>query len=125
VGAATTAVVFGQLMTTSYDPTDVACAAALDRVSAPGDLVAVVSADVAHDGSVTNDFQEPTLFYLADRRGFSIAADERTPATVAADAEAGARWLLDDRPNGLPAGFHTGLKPISGLPSGCFIAPLT
>jgi hypothetical protein len=80
------------------------CAAELDAVSAPDDLVVVSTSSRTVQDGVTNNYQEPVVFFLADRRGWSLAADQHTPDAVAALRAAGARFLVVEDPHLVPAG---------------------
>jgi hypothetical protein len=85
------------------------CATELDEVSAPADLVVVDTTSTAVDrtlggNGVPNNWQEPVVFYRADRRGWSLAADQFDPARLAADRQAGARFFVDVDPVLVPAG---------------------
>ncbi len=85
------------------------CATELDEVSAPGDLVVVDTTSNALDNGVPNNWQEPVVFYRADRRGWSVAADQLDAARLAADRQAGARFFVDVDPALVPAG-----SPLAG-----------
>jgi 4-amino-4-deoxy-L-arabinose transferase-like glycosyltransferase len=80
------------------------CAVALDAVSAPSDLVVVSTTSRTVQDGVTNNFQEPVVFYLADRRGWSLAADQHTPDQVAGLRDQGARFLAVYESNLVPVG---------------------
>jgi hypothetical protein len=79
------------------------CAEALD-VSMPGDLVVVGTTSPARDGLVVNNHDEPVIFFLAERKGWSLAADEYEPATLAAYRDQGARFFVNPEPDLLPPG---------------------
>ncbi len=80
-----------------------ACAEALD-VSVPGDLVVVGTTSLTRDGDVANNYQEPIVFFLAERTGWSLGADEYTPAVLASYRDQGARFFVNPDPDLLPAG---------------------
>jgi hypothetical protein len=80
------------------------CATELDAVSAPGDLVAVSTTSRSVQDGVTNNYQEPIVFFLADRKGWALAADDHTPDAVGALRTAGARFLVVGDPQLVPAG---------------------
>jgi hypothetical protein len=80
------------------------CAGELAEVSGAGDLVVVDTTSLALDRGVPNNWQEPVVFYRADRRGWSLAADQLDPARLAADREAGARFFVDVDPTLVPDG---------------------
>lgn len=85
------------------------CATELDEVSGAGDLVVVDTTSLATDNGVPNNWQEPVVFYRADRRGWSLAADQLDPARLAADRDAGARFFVGVDPTLVPAG-----SPLAG-----------
>lgn len=90
------------------------CATELGEVSGPGDLVVVDTTSSAvdrtlGDNGVPNNWQEPVVFYRADRRGWSLAAGQLDPARLAADQRAGARFFVDVDPTLVPAG-----SPLAG-----------
>lgn len=85
------------------------CASELDEVSAPGDLVVVDTTSVALDNGVPNNWQQPVVFYRADRKGWSLAADQLAPANLEADRNMGARFFVDVDPALVPAG-----SPLAG-----------
>ncbi|MCF7547433.1 glycosyltransferase family 39 protein [Pseudonocardia sp. WMMC193] len=70
------------------------CATELDAVSAPDDLVVVSTTSRTTDGAVANNYQEPVVFFLADRKGWSLPADHHIPDEVEALRTAGARFLV-------------------------------
>jgi 4-amino-4-deoxy-L-arabinose transferase-like glycosyltransferase len=80
-----------------------ACAEALD-VSVPGDLVVVGTTSLTRDGDVANNYQEPIVFFLAQRTGWSLAADQYDPAVLASYRDQGARFFVNPDPELLPAG---------------------
>jgi hypothetical protein len=80
------------------------CSAQLDQVSQPGDLVVVSTTSNAIDRGTPNNYQEPTVFYLADRKGWSLAADQHVPALLADYATQGARFFVNGDPSLVPAG---------------------
>ena len=80
------------------------CATELDAVSAPADLVVVSTTSRTTDGAVPNNFQEPVVFFLADRKGWSLPADRHTPDEVTDLHSAGARFLVVGDPQLVPAG---------------------
>ncbi|MCE3555475.1 glycosyltransferase family 39 protein [Pseudonocardia sp. RS11V-5] len=70
------------------------CAIALDAVSTPSDLAVVSTTSRTVEDGVTNNYQEPIVFFLADRKGWSLPADRHTPEEVARLRAAGARFLV-------------------------------
>jgi len=81
-----------------------ACATQLDAVSASWDLVVVSTTSRTVEDGVANNYQEPVVFFLADRRGWSLPADEHTPASVESLRAAGAGFLVVGDPQLVPAG---------------------
>ena len=70
------------------------CGAVIRTVIPASDLVVIASTDVAFDNRVPNNYQDPTLFYYGDRRGWSLAADQDAPTLVTSYQGSGARWLI-------------------------------
>lgn len=79
------------------------CADALDQVSQPADLVVVSSTDPALDAGVPNNWQDPIIFYMADRRGWSLAADQHLPSFLADYQQSGAKYFVLSEPSLVPA----------------------
>jgi hypothetical protein len=79
------------------------CAEALD-VSRPGDLVVVGTGSRTRDGDAVNNYQEPIVFFLAERKGWSLAADQYDPALLDSYRRQGARYFVNPDPDLLPAG---------------------
>jgi Dolichyl-phosphate-mannose-protein mannosyltransferase len=79
------------------------CAETLD-VSVPGDLVVVGTTSPARDGDVDNNYHEPVIFFLAERKGWSLPADQYDPATLAAYRDQGAKFFVNPEPALLPPG---------------------
>jgi 4-amino-4-deoxy-L-arabinose transferase-like glycosyltransferase len=79
-----------------------ACAAALAEVSKPGDLVVVGTTSTTTMSGVTNNYQEPVVFYQADRKGWSLAADQQMPKRLVSDVRQGARFLVEPDPRLAP-----------------------
>jgi 4-amino-4-deoxy-L-arabinose transferase-like glycosyltransferase len=80
------------------------CSTALDAVAGQPDLVVVSTQSRTIEDGVTNNYQEPQVFFLADRKGWSLAADQHTPEQVAGLRDAGARFLVEGYPQLVPAG---------------------
>ncbi|WP_433505517.1 ArnT family glycosyltransferase [Pseudonocardia halophobica] len=80
------------------------CAIALDAVSIPSDLAVVSTTSRTVEDGVTNNYQEPVVFFLADRKGWSLPADHHTPDDVDALRAAGARFLVVGDPQLVPTG---------------------
>lgn len=78
------------------------CATALDRVSAPSDLVVVGTTSTSVVNGVTNNFEEPIVFFQADRKGWSLPADQYEPNLVAAYQHQGARYFVNPEADLLP-----------------------
>ncbi len=85
------------------------CSSELAALSAPTDLVVISTTSLAVDRGTANNFQEPTIFYLADRKGWSLAADQHEPSTLAGYAQQGAKFFVNDDPDLVPAG-----SPLAG-----------
>lgn len=107
-----------------------ACGNAIRTVVPPGDLVVITSRDVAYDNGTPNNFQDPTLFFHGDRRGWSLAVDQ-DPALIETYRQQGARWLI------VAGGARLGQRPAlaayvaarpdlgPGVEAGCGIFPLS
>ncbi|GAA4697106.1 hypothetical protein GCM10023215_39060 [Pseudonocardia yuanmonensis] len=80
------------------------CAIELDAVSTPTDLALISTTSATTEDGVTNNYQEPIVFFLADRRGWSLPADRHTPEEVARLRDAGARFLVVGDPQLVPPG---------------------
>jgi hypothetical protein len=80
------------------------CSTALDTVASQTDLVVVSTTSRTIEDGVTNNYQEPIVFFLADRKGWSLAADQHTPEQVASLRDAGARFLVEGYPQLIRAG---------------------
>ncbi|GAA1319504.1 ArnT family glycosyltransferase [Pseudonocardia xinjiangensis] len=80
------------------------CADALTQVSAPGQLVVVGTTSRSVENGVPNNYQEPVIFYLADRKGWSLAADQQDPALLAQYRQEGARFYVAPDSDLVPAG---------------------
>lgn len=78
------------------------CATVLDRVSSPTDLVVVGTTSTSVMDGVTNNFEEPIVFFRADRKGWSLPADQYEPNLVAAYRSQGARYFVNPEPDLLP-----------------------
>jgi 4-amino-4-deoxy-L-arabinose transferase-like glycosyltransferase len=79
------------------------CAKALD-VSPHDELIVVGTDSRTHDGTVANNFQEPIVFFLADRKGWSLAADQYDPAVLDSYRQQGARYFVNPDPTLLTPG---------------------
>jgi hypothetical protein len=51
---------------------------------------------------VSNNWQEPIIFYMADRRGWSLAADQHDPRALSADRQMGAKFFVVYEPSLVP-----------------------
>lgn len=80
------------------------CATALARVSAPHDLVVVGTDSTSVVDGVSNNFQEPVVFFRADRKGWSLPADRYDPAVLAGYRDQGARFFVNPEPSLLRVG---------------------
>ena len=85
------------------------CGAQLRSLSAPTDLAVISSTSPSVDGGVANNWQEPEIFYYADRRGWSLASDQHVPAFLEADRRAGAAYFVVYDASLVPAG-----SPLAG-----------
>jgi len=74
------------------------CGRAVDEVVPASDLVIIASTSPASDHGVANNFEDPTIFYFADRHGWSLAADYQEPVLVESEIRQGARWLITSQP---------------------------
>jgi hypothetical protein len=108
-----------------------ACGAAMQQVIPAGDLVVITSDDVANDNGTPNNFQNPTLFFYGDRKGWSVAADQDRPALAEQYRADGARWLVVNGATAAEPGpelnaFLDGHRQVGpGLADGCGIYPLS
>ena len=83
----------------------VPAAAAVRAATEPADLV-VVHGDKPQldlEWHRPNNFEDPRVFYLAERRGWALSSDALDPALLADLRRRGARVLLDEVPQLLPA----------------------
>jgi hypothetical protein len=80
------------------------CADGLTAVSAPDQLVVVGTTSLSTEDGVANNFQEPVIFYLADRKGWSLAADQQDPLRLAEYQQEGAGFYVAPDPDLVPAG---------------------
>ena len=78
------------------------CSELLAQVSAPTDLVVVSTTSASTDRGLPNNFQEPTIFYLSGRKGWSLAADQHEPAFVQDYARQGGKYLVVYDPSLVP-----------------------
>ncbi|MBN9098018.1 MULTISPECIES: glycosyltransferase family 39 protein [unclassified Pseudonocardia] len=85
------------------------CSSLLAQVSAPTDLVMVSTTSESTVRGLPNNFQEPTIFYLSGRKGWSLAADQHQPAIVRDYVGRGAKYLVVYDPSLVPAA-----SPLSG-----------
>jgi 4-amino-4-deoxy-L-arabinose transferase-like glycosyltransferase len=79
------------------------CATELAEVSQPGDLVVVGTTSTTTVNGVTNNYQEPVVFYLADRKGWSLAADQQSSELLVSYERQGAKFLVEPDPGLAPA----------------------
>ncbi|MFC4950943.1 ArnT family glycosyltransferase [Pseudonocardia sp. GCM10023141] len=80
------------------------CATQLREVTAPGDRVVISTTSPSVDAGVANNWQEPVIFFMADRKGWSLAADRHDPAVLAEQQRLGARFFVVNDPRLVPAG---------------------
>ncbi|MFC4949308.1 ArnT family glycosyltransferase [Pseudonocardia sp. GCM10023141] len=78
------------------------CSELLTQVSAPSDLAVISTTSLSTDRGLPNNFQDPTIFYLSDRKGWSLAADQHQPGTVQAYTQQGAKYLVVSEPALVP-----------------------
>jgi 4-amino-4-deoxy-L-arabinose transferase-like glycosyltransferase len=115
----------------SWGQESLACGAAMRQVIPAGDLVVITSDDVANDNGTPNNFQNPTLFFHGDRKGWSVAADQDQPEFIDQYRTDGARWLVVNGSTAAQPGpqlsafldSHRQVGP--GLADGCGIYPLS
>ncbi len=67
----------------------------LAELSSPGDLVLVLSSDVAFEDGVPNNFEQPDVFFHARRRGRVLATDRQTGRALAEALGSGTRWFVN------------------------------
>jgi hypothetical protein len=114
----------------SWGDEALACGAAIQRVIPAGDLVVITSDDVADDNGTPNNYQDPTLFFHGERRGWSVAADQDRPALIERYRSAGARWLVVSgaaarEPDPRLAAYLADRQQVGpGLAAGCAMYPL-
>lgn len=75
----------------------IACGRAIASVVPEGDLVVISSTSPSVLEGSANNYQDPMLFYFADRTGWSLASDQHDPARVEADRLDGARYVITQR----------------------------
>ncbi len=68
---------------------------ALAQVSSPGDRVVVLSHDMEIKDNVPNNYQEPDVFFHADRTGRSLAEDRQTEQGLRTAISCGARFFVN------------------------------
>ncbi len=71
-----------------------ACGAVMRQVIPTADLIVVTSDSAALDGGTANNYQDPTLFFFGDRRGWSVPIDQDQGALAAKYRGQGARWIV-------------------------------
>jgi hypothetical protein len=71
-------------------------------------LIAVRSYTPSYDEEwkTENNFQDPTIFYIAWARGWTFGAEQLKPDLVEGYAKRGARYLADPAPAPLPNPLH-------------------
>jgi 4-amino-4-deoxy-L-arabinose transferase-like glycosyltransferase len=85
-----------ELLNATADPALAAAGRELARLSAREDLVIVESRGTAHDpetGEIMK-FEQPDVFFHADRRGRSLARDQLTGSKLQELLALGARWFV-------------------------------
>jgi 4-amino-4-deoxy-L-arabinose transferase-like glycosyltransferase len=85
-----------QLFTAAADPALAAAGRELARLSAPEDFVVVLSSSAACDPEtgVPDNFEQPDVFFHADRRGRSLARDQLTGSKLGELLARGAMWYV-------------------------------
>jgi 4-amino-4-deoxy-L-arabinose transferase-like glycosyltransferase len=68
---------------------------AVARLSAPSDLLLVLSSDEASDRGVPNNHQEPNVFFFARRRGRVLANDRQTATAFDRELATGLSWFVN------------------------------
>jgi len=68
---------------------------AIARVSEPGDLILVLSQDVAMDNGVPNNFEQPNVFFHARRRGRVLARDRQSRRGLEAAMTTEFEWFVN------------------------------
>jgi hypothetical protein len=83
----------------TWNESTVACGKEIRAAVPSDDLIVVAANDPSHDErGAADNFQNPTLFFFGDRKGWSLAADQQDPAHLESLVGEGARWLVvDDR----------------------------
>lgn len=82
-----------------------ACGKAVAAVVPEDELVIISSTSSALLDGAPNNYQDPAIFYFANRKGWSLASDQQDPALVEADRLDGGRYvitqqyLLDQNPS--------------------------
>ena len=84
---------FYQMLTTGED-TLYACANSVNELVPPDDLIVVSTTSVALDNGVTNNYQEPQIFFDSKRYGWSFPADKHTPEDLAEYQALGAKYFV-------------------------------
>jgi 4-amino-4-deoxy-L-arabinose transferase-like glycosyltransferase len=67
----------------------------LAELSRPADTVVVLSEDLASEGSVANNYEQPDVFFHARRRGRALAVDRQTGPMLAAVLGTDAAWFVN------------------------------
>jgi 4-amino-4-deoxy-L-arabinose transferase-like glycosyltransferase len=67
----------------------------LAELSRPTDTVVVLSEDVATEGAVANNFEQPDVFFHARRRGRVLAIDRQQGPMLAAVLDHDATWFVN------------------------------
>lgn len=95
--------VYASSIDPSLNASVVDCARFVKALVPPEARLAVSSASAAVVDGQPNNYQEPTLFFLSDRYGWSLAADQHTPDKLMALQQAGASFFVVSRPQPLLA----------------------
>jgi hypothetical protein len=86
-------VVYGTFYKT-YAADLISCANQMDRHIPAKDLVVITSDSPAVQDGVPNNYENPTLFFHADRYGWSMATDQLEPTRLEQLRKDGARWFV-------------------------------
>ncbi|WP_445185047.1 ArnT family glycosyltransferase [Pseudonocardia sp. Cha107L01] len=77
-----------------YGAQTIACGNAIRETVPPDDLVIVTSSEPRSIEGEPNNYQDPTLFFHGNRRGWSLPTDQEDPSSVEGYRQSGARWLI-------------------------------
>lgn len=72
----------------------VTCAAAVQALTRPGELIIASSLSSSVERGRPNNYQDPVLFFYSDRRGFSLPLDRHEPQELQQAQRRGARYFV-------------------------------